>query len=143
MLLCVLYLTEEPVLAYVLVNVMQVTSWLEVSSVGVEVIMSHSLLDAHTEAQVFLGEGVDRIHELSVIRRQSVCGRHAFKQGPRWIQTCTGTIFNLFTKYYINIVLLIRFGLIREHNYYHKKHSPVILPTFSEPSRLLPANPEM
>lgn len=50
-----------------LVNVSQVTSRLEVSSVGVEVIMSHSLLDAHAEAQAFVGEGVDGVHKISII----------------------------------------------------------------------------
>lgn len=77
----------EAILGYVIVNVPQVTSRLEVSSIGVEVIMSHSLLDAHTEAHTFMGEGVDGIHKVSIIRRQSVRGRHALKQRPCWIQT--------------------------------------------------------
>lgn len=69
------------------VNVSQVTSRLGVSSVGVEVIMSHSLLDAHAEAHAFLGEGVDGVHKIRIIGRQSLRGRHALKQRPRWIQT--------------------------------------------------------
>lgn len=55
-----------------LVNVFQVTPWLEVSSIGVKVIMCHSLLDAHTEPHSFLSEGVDGVHELGIVRRQSV-----------------------------------------------------------------------
>lgn len=82
-----LYLTEESIGAYVLVNVLQVTSWLVFSSVWVKVIMCHSLLDAHAEAHSLVGEGVDGINKLSIIWRQSVCGRHAFKQRPSWIQT--------------------------------------------------------
>lgn len=39
--------TKDPVVAYVFINVMKVASGLEVSSVGVEVVMRHSLLDAH------------------------------------------------------------------------------------------------
>lgn len=87
MVFCCRFFTEEAVLGYVLVNVSQVTSRLEVSSVRVEVIMSHSLLDAHAEAHAFLGEGVDGVHKISIIGRQSVRGRHALKQRPRWIQT--------------------------------------------------------
>lgn len=78
--------TEEAVLSYVLINVLQVTSWLEVSSIGVKVIMRHGLFDAHAEAHTLVGEGVDGIHKFSVVRRQSVRGRHAFKQRPRWIK---------------------------------------------------------
>ena len=87
MLQCVLYRTEESILAYVLINALQVTSWLEVSSVRVKVIMCHRLFDAHTEAHTFMGEGVDGIHKIRIIRRQSVCVRHAFKQWPRRIKT--------------------------------------------------------
>ncbi len=121
----------DTVLGNVLVNVLQVTSWLEVSSVGVEVIMCHSLLDAHTKAHTFLGEGVNGIHKLSIIRRQSVCGRHAFKQWPCWIETWADGIFNqepfFVTKHRISgfiiqrILLQIRFDLaskFRKHNYY-------------------------
>lgn len=79
--------TEEAVLGYVLVNIPQVASWLEVSSVGVEVIMCHSLFDAHAEAHAFLGEGVDGVHKIGIVGRQPVRGRHALKQRPRWIET--------------------------------------------------------
>lgn len=82
----VVVFTEEAVLGYVLVKVSQVTSRLEVSSVGVEVVMSHGLLDAHAEAHALVGEGVDDVHKISIIGRQSVRGRHALKQRPRWIQ---------------------------------------------------------
>lgn len=75
-------------LGYVLVNAPQVTSWLEVSSVGVEVVMCHSLVDAHTEAHALMGEGVDGVHKIGVVGGQSVGGGHALKQGPRWIETC-------------------------------------------------------
>lgn len=87
MMILFFFFTEEAVLGYVLVNVSQVTSGLEVSSVGVEVVMSHSLLDAHAEAHAFLGEGVDGVHKICIIGRQSVGGRHALEQRPRWIQT--------------------------------------------------------
>lgn len=84
-----LYRTRYPVLAYVFVDILQVTPGLKVSSVGVKVVMCHSLLDAHTEAQTLVGEGVDGVHKLCIIRRKSVCGGHAFKQRPCWIQTWT------------------------------------------------------
>lgn len=84
---CVLYRTEEPVLGYVVVNAVQLTARLEFSPVGVKVIMRHSLLDAHTESQMLLGEGVNSIHKLSIVRGESVRGRHSFKQWPRRIET--------------------------------------------------------
>lgn len=82
-----LFFTEEAVLGYVLVNAPQVTSWLEVSSVGVEVVMCHGLVDAHTEAHALTGEGVDGVHKLGIVGGQSVGGRHALKQRPRWVET--------------------------------------------------------
>lgn len=81
------FFTEEAVLGYVPVDAPQVTSWLEVSSVGVEVIMCHGLFDAHAEAHTLTGEGVDGVHKIGIVGRQSVGGRHALKQRPRWIQT--------------------------------------------------------
>lgn len=81
-----IYLTEDPVLGYVLVNVLQVTPWLEISSIRVKVIMGHSLLNSHTEAHTLVGESVDGIHKFSIIRRQSVRGRHTFKQRTGWIE---------------------------------------------------------
>lgn len=81
------FFTEEAVLGYVLVNAPQVTSRLEVSSVGVEVVMCHSLVDAHTEAHTLAGEGVDGVHKVGIVGGQSVGGRHALKQRPRWVET--------------------------------------------------------
>lgn len=82
-----LVFTEEAVLGYVLVNAPQVTSWLEVSSVGVEVVMRHGLVDAHAEAHALAGEGVDGVHKLGIVGGQSVGGRHALKQRPRRVET--------------------------------------------------------
>lgn len=70
-----------------LVNAPQVTSWLEVSSVGVEVVMCHSLVDAHAEAHTLTGEGVDGVHKIGIVGGQSVGGRHALKQRPRRVET--------------------------------------------------------
>lgn len=79
--------TKQPILRYVFVNVLQVASWLEVSSIGIEVIVCDFLFDAHTQAHSFVSKRVDSIHKLGIIWRQSVCGRHAFKQWPCRIQT--------------------------------------------------------
>ncbi len=109
----------DAVLGYVLVNVLQVTSWLEVSSVWIKVIVCHSLLDAHTEAHTLMGEGVNGIHKLSIIRRQSVCGGHALKQWPRWIETWTDATCS--QEPVQNILLHIIFVLaseFRKHHYY-------------------------
>lgn len=69
------------------VDVLNVTSWLEISAVGVKIIMCHSLLDANTESHTLMGKSVNGIHELGVIRRQSVCVGHAFKQWARRVET--------------------------------------------------------
>lgn len=71
--------TMNPVFTDVFINIMKVASRLEVSSVGIEVIMCHSLLDAHTETQTFMGEGVDGVYKFCIIRGKPVCGRHALK----------------------------------------------------------------
>lgn len=100
--------TKETVLAYVVVEVSQVTPWLEISSVGVKVVMGHSLFDADAEAQSFTSEGMDGVHELCIIRRQSVCRRNALKQWPCWVKTWREVQFIWFLKTY-----LLRFlGLI-------------------------------
>lgn len=112
--------TEEAVLGYVLVNAPQVTSWLEVSSVGVEVVMCHSLVDAHTEAHTLMGEGVDGVHKIGIVGGQSVRGRHALKQRPRRVETWADGRRELR-------------AVPQKQAKYIK--SPVILPIFSGPSR--------
>lgn len=79
--------TVDPVLGYVVKDVVQVTSGLEVSSVGIKVIMCHRLIDAHAETHAFVGERVDGVHEHGVVRRQSVRWRHALEQGPSGVET--------------------------------------------------------
>lgn len=68
------------------VDVLNVASWLEISSVGVEIIVSHSLLDADTESHTLMGEGVNGVHEVGVVGRQSVCVGHAFKEWAGRVQ---------------------------------------------------------
>lgn len=111
-------------LGYVLVNVPQVTSWLEVSSVGVEVVMCHGLVDAHTEAHALTGEGVDGVHKIGIVGGQSVGGRRALKQRPRWVETWADGRREL--------------GAVPQEQAKHITdlyRSPVILPIFSGPSR--------
>lgn len=79
--------TEEAVLGDVVVDALNVTSWLEIAAVGVKVIMCHSLLDANAESHSFMGESVNGINELGVVWRQSVCVGHAFKQWSRRVET--------------------------------------------------------
>lgn len=43
------------------------TARLEVAPIGVEVIVSYGLFDAHTQAHVLPGEGVNGIHEIGII----------------------------------------------------------------------------
>lgn len=120
----VVVFTEEAVLGYVLINVPQVTSWLEVSPVGVEVVMCHGLVDAHAEAHTLTGEGVDGVHKLGVVGGQSVGGRHALKQRPRRVETWADGRREL------------RAAPQRRAKYIKDLHrSPVILPIFSGPSR--------
>ncbi len=56
----------------VAVDVQHLAAGLEGSSVGVEVYMSDALLYSHSWHDAGAGEGVDGVHELSVVRRQSV-----------------------------------------------------------------------
>lgn len=69
------------------VDVLNVTSRLEIPTVGVKVIMCHSLLDANTESHSLMGECVDGIHEVGVIGRQSVRVGHAFEEWARRVET--------------------------------------------------------
>lgn len=73
------------------VDVLNVTSWLEIPSVGVKVIMCHSLLDAHAESHALVSKSVDGIHKFGIVRRQSVRGGHAFKERARRVETWIGT----------------------------------------------------
>lgn len=90
----VLSRTEEAVLGYVVVDVLNVTAWLEIPSVGVKVIMCHSLLDAHAESHALVSKSVDGIHKFCIVRRQSVRGGHAFKERARRVETWIGTTCN-------------------------------------------------
>lgn len=60
--------TQQSVLGQVLVQVLDVAAWLEGATVGVEIKVSHRLLDAHTEPHVLLGEGVDGVHKVGIVR---------------------------------------------------------------------------
>lgn len=77
----------DAVLGDVVVDVSNVTSWLEIPAVGVKIIMCHSLLDANTESHTLMGKSVDGIHKVGVIGRQSVRVGHAFKEWARRVET--------------------------------------------------------
>jgi len=76
-------LTQQPVLGDVFVDAVEVAARLEGSSVGVEVLVGHGLLDPHAQAHALVGERVDGVHEIGVVGRQSVHGGHALEQRPR------------------------------------------------------------
>lgn len=60
-------LTVQAVLGDVLVEIQEVAARLEGAPVGVEVVVCDGLLDAHTQAHVLPGEGVDGVHKVGVI----------------------------------------------------------------------------
>lgn len=82
------HLTPDSILDNVIVDVHEVAAGLKCPPVGIEVEMSHRLLDADAEAHVLLGEGVDGVHKVRIIRRQAVGRGHAFEEGASRIKTC-------------------------------------------------------
>lgn len=80
--------TLQAVLIDVTVNVEHLAAGLKGASVGVEVHVSDALLYSHSRHDAGLGEGVDGVHELSVVRRQSVKRRQTFEVRPGRIQSC-------------------------------------------------------
>lgn len=61
--------TCDSVLHNVVINMHDVAARLKSSPIGVEVKVRHRLLDAHAEAHVLLGKGVDGIHKVGIIWR--------------------------------------------------------------------------
>lgn len=59
---------------------------LEVAAIGVEVIVCYGLFDAHTQAHVLPGKGVNGIHKTGIIWRKTVTERRSLKQRSGSIQ---------------------------------------------------------
>lgn len=59
---------------------------LEGAPIGVEVIVPHGLFDAHAQAHVLPGKGVNGVHKIGIIWRKTVTGGSSLKQRARSIQ---------------------------------------------------------
>ena len=68
-------------------GVLQVTAWLEGSSIGVDVHMAHRSLDADTAVWGAPGVGVQDVHEESIIRGQGGLVVSVLKGRAGWVQT--------------------------------------------------------
>lgn len=81
-------LTEYPKISDLLQGPPEVAARLEAASIRVNVNMANRLLDPDAEAQGPPREGVEDVHEVSVIRRETPMGVHPLKVRTSWVQTC-------------------------------------------------------
>lgn len=68
-------------------HVPQSAAGLHLTTIGVDVNVPDGLLDPNAEAQGFSGVGVQNVHKVGVIRRQSVLFLHTFKHWAGRIET--------------------------------------------------------
>lgn len=69
-------LTKYPKVSDLLQSAPEVAAWLVAASVGVDVDMTDRLLDPDAETQGPPCEGVEHVHEVSIVRREApVCVR--------------------------------------------------------------------
>lgn len=67
--------------------VLDVTARLECATVGIDVNVAHGLLDADAAARRTSGVGVQDVHKLGIVSRQSVLNVGVFKAGTCRIKT--------------------------------------------------------
>lgn len=80
-------LTKYPKVSDVLQSAPEVAAWLEAASVGVNVHMTDRLLDPDAEPQEVPCEGVEHVHEVSIVRREASVCVHPLKVRASWVQT--------------------------------------------------------
>lgn len=83
-----LVLTKYPKVSDLLQSAPEVAARLEAASVGVNVHVTDGLLDPDAEARGASSEGVEDVHEVSVVRRQPPVSVHPLKVRTSRVQTC-------------------------------------------------------
>lgn len=73
-------------LCNVFVEFQEVAARLEGAPIGVEVIVGNGLLDAHTQAHVLPGKGMNGIHKIGIIWRKALVGGSSLKHRARRVQ---------------------------------------------------------
>lgn len=86
-----LVLTEKPKVCNLLQGPSEVAAWLEAASIGVNVHMANRLLDPNAETQGAPREGVQDVHKVSIIWRETPVGVLPLKVRTSWVQTCRKT----------------------------------------------------
>lgn len=80
-------LTKYPKVSDLLQSAPEVAAWLEAASVGVNVDMADRLLDPDAETQGAPCEGVEHVHEVSIVRREASVCVHPLKVWASRVQT--------------------------------------------------------
>ena len=133
-------LTEHPKVSDLLKGAPEVAARLEAATVWVNVHVADRLLDADAEAQAAPCEGVEDVHEVSIIWGQAPVGVLPLKVRTSWVQTCRHRINQSPVSSLYSLIIIDLMN--RSHNVRCLSLLfilPVILPTLLV--AWLPANP--